>query len=175
MSNFQCKECGTVLVDLGKEGYKTAEEIRLQELLQKTQNHYEAVVQQNKELQQELRNLKVEISSLLTTQAKELNGYEIQTFLGKPVEYWLQKDQQLEVFNDDYFNNLTYAQIAELAKKSIRLTKEHCSDLHKIEELQQKCKKLDEENQNLFNKGLELEGKIAVIKREYKAKGGKNE
>lgn len=45
-------------------------------------------------------------------------------------------------FSDEYFKNLTYSEIAELAKKSIRLTKEHCSDLHKIEELQQECEKL---------------------------------
>ncbi len=71
-------------------------------------------------------------------------------------------------FSDEYFRNLTYAQIAELAKKSIRLTTEHCEDSHKIEELQQKCEKLDEENQSLYNKNLELVGEIAVIKRGQK-------
>lgn len=71
-------------------------------------------------------------------------------------------------FSDEYFSGLTYAEIAELAKKSIRLTTEHCEDLHKIEELQQKCEKLDEENQSLYNKNLELEGEIAVIKRGQK-------
>ena len=71
-------------------------------------------------------------------------------------------------FSDKYFSGLTYAQIAELAKKSIRLTTEHCENLHKIEELQQKCEKLDEENQSLYNKNLELEGEIAVIKRGQK-------
>lgn len=39
-------------------------------------------------------------------------------------------------FADEYFSGLTYTEIAELAKKSIRLTTEHCEDLHKIETLE---------------------------------------
>ena len=130
--------------------------------LQAAVNQYNAVVQQNKELQQDIRkkdNELTEVYMKLSAANSAASGM---------VELY-------EPFSDPYFEKLTMQEIAELAKKSIRLTKEHCSDLHKIEELQQKCKKLDEENQNLFNKGLELEGKIAVIKREYKAKGGKNE
>ena len=50
----------------------------------------------------------------------------------------------LEPFQDEYFKGLDTTVIAELAKKSIRITKEHCSDLQKIEELQQECKKLKE-------------------------------
>ena len=62
-------------------------------------NQYNAVVQQNKELQQEL----------------------------------IQTKEKIKPFADEYFSGLTYSEIAKLAKKSIRLTKEHCSDLHKIE------------------------------------------
>lgn len=134
----------------------------LQDKLQAAVNQYNAVVQQNKDLQQELKNLKDEIFNLLTTQAKELNGYERLTFLGKPIEYWLQKDQQLKVFNDNYFNNLTYAQIAELAKKSIRFTKEHCSDLHKIEELEEELAELKEENE--MNQTNAIEFRNALVK-----------
>lgn len=52
--------------------------------------------------------------------------------------------EALEQFQNDYFKGLDTTTIAELAKKSIRLTKEHCSDLQKIEKLQQECKKLKE-------------------------------
>lgn len=76
--------------------------------LQAAVNQYNAVVQQNKELQQEL----------------------------------IQTKEKIKPFADEYFSGLTYSEIAELAKKSIRLTKEHCSDLRKIEELQQECEKL---------------------------------
>lgn len=30
MSNFKCSECGTVIIDCGKEGYKTPREIELE-------------------------------------------------------------------------------------------------------------------------------------------------
>lgn len=38
-------------------------------------------------------------------------------------------------FDDDYFKNLNYEQIAELAKKSIRLTAENCTLRHKLEDI----------------------------------------
>lgn len=37
----------------------------------------------------------------------------------------MNKDEKLEVFNDGYLKNLCYETIAELAKKSIRLTEEN--------------------------------------------------
>lgn len=37
----------------------------------------------------------------------------------------MNKDEKLEVFNDGYLKNLCYETIAELAKKSIRLTAEN--------------------------------------------------
>lgn len=39
------------------------------------------------------------------------------------------------LLNDDYFHGLTIEQIVELAKKSIRLTKENCELRNKIEDL----------------------------------------
>lgn len=45
----------------------------------------------------------------------------------------IQTKEKIKPFADEYFSGLTYSEIAELAKKSIRLTKEHCSDLRKIE------------------------------------------
>ena len=33
MSNFKCKECGTVNIDCGKEGFKTTKEIELEKKL----------------------------------------------------------------------------------------------------------------------------------------------
>lgn len=38
-------------------------------------------------------------------------------------------------FDDDYFKNLTYEQIAELAKKSIRLTDDNCKMMHKLKDI----------------------------------------
>ena len=48
------------------------------------------------------------------------------------------KEQELEPFKDDYFKNLDTKTIAELAKKSIRLTTENRKfedELDKIEEI----------------------------------------
>lgn len=42
----------------------------------------------------------------------------------------------LSPFTDDYFNGLTTKDIAELAKKSIRLTTQHCEDNAEIDKLQ---------------------------------------
>lgn len=50
-------------------------------------------------------------------------------------EYNLRLIEQLEPFTDPYFKGLTTKDIAELAKKSIRLTTQHCKDNEKIEKL----------------------------------------
>lgn len=101
--------------------------------LQAAVSQYNAVVRQNKELQQEL------------FQAKE----------------------RLKPFADEYFKSLIYSEIAELAKKSIRLTKEHYSDMYKIEELQQTNKNLEEEIQNLFNEKIKPECWSLELKIDY--------
>ena len=59
------------------------------------------------------------------------SGFELQ----KKLEA---KEQELEPFKDDYFKNLDTKTIAELAKKSIRLTTENRKfedELDKIEEI----------------------------------------
>ena len=49
-------------------------------------------------------------------------------------EYCLQGlEKELEPFQDDYFQGLTKKDIAELAKKSIRLTKENCELRERLE------------------------------------------
>lgn len=53
----------------------------------------------------------------------------------------------LSPFTDDYFNGLTTKDIAELAKKSIRLTTQHCEDTAEIDNL----KKLLEECRDEFS------------------------
>lgn len=45
-----------------------------------------------------------------------------------------------ECIKDGYFNNLSIEQIFELAKKSIRLTKDNCDMTHKLEDLLEKAK-----------------------------------
>ena len=54
----------------------------------------------------------------------------------------------LSPFTDDYFNGLTTKDIAELAKKSIRLTTQHCEDnaeIDKLKELLKECKDIFDE------------------------------
>lgn len=40
-----------------------------------------------------------------------------------------------DMLNDAYFSSLTLEQILDLAKKSIRLTSENCTMLHKLEDI----------------------------------------
>lgn len=46
---------------------------------------------------------------------------------------------------DPYFKDLTNQDILELAKKSIRLTKQHSADMQKIEDLYDRIECLDSE------------------------------
>lgn len=48
----------------------------------------------------------------------------------------MNKDKKLEVFNDGYLKNLCYETIAELAKKSIRLTAENRRLEEALEEIE---------------------------------------
>ena len=43
----------------------------------------------------------------------------------------------VDYLNDDYFKGLTLEQILELAKKSIRLTKDNCDMTHKLEDIRE--------------------------------------
>lgn len=46
----------------------------------------------------------------------------------------------LAFLNDDYFKGLSLPQICELAKKSIRVTKDNCDMTHRLEDLLEKAK-----------------------------------
>lgn len=48
--------------------------------------------------------------------------------------------QVFMLLKDDYFKGLTLEQILELAKKSIRITKDNCDMTHKLEDLLEKAK-----------------------------------
>lgn len=48
----------------------------------------------------------------------------------------MNKDEKLEVFDDGYLKNLCYETIAELAKKSIRLTEENRRLEEALEEIE---------------------------------------
>lgn len=79
MSNFQCKECGTTLIDCGKGvGYKTAREIELEETVQRLKDEF-----------------------IVTIQANRPNGTAA-TFLGEPISYWLNLNKQLEQSQKQY-------------------------------------------------------------------------
>jgi len=122
MSNFKCEKCGTVLVDCGKEGYKTAKELKLKQQLQAAVQQYNEVVQQNRNLQQEAREKDKELTEVYMrlSAAKSAAAGMVEVY--KP-------------FSDPYFEKLSMSEIAELAKKSIRLTAEYCEMRHKIENL----------------------------------------
>lgn len=102
--------------------------------LQAAVNQYDAVVKQNKDLQQEL----------------------------------LQTKEWLKPFNDTYFSKLSYEHIAELAKKSIRITADNREFKYKIGEIQEQIKnhcsecgcRYDCENHNLDD----LNGYSCILK-----------
>lgn len=59
------------------------------------------------------------------------------------------QDGKPNPFKDDYFRNLTYTEIAELAKKSIRLTTENCEMQHKIEDyIENQCSNCEETSEH---------------------------
>ena len=64
--------------------------------------------------------------------------------------------KQLEPFNDDYFKDLDTKIIAELAKKSIRLTTENRKLENTLDEIEEYCTYMNIFNKNnKTNKGLE--------------------
>lgn len=118
LNNRQMVESAENLIYENSELYKN---------LKEKEKEYE----ENKKLKKECEELKSESftrEELISLQEKDIDRYR----------------KALEPFQDEYFKGLDTTVIAELAKKSIRITKEHCSDLQKIEELQQECKKLKE-------------------------------
>lgn len=51
------------------------------------------------------------------------------------VQDYIDLSLKIECFNDDYFKNLSYEEIAQLAKKSIRITTDNCNLQDKIERI----------------------------------------
>lgn len=58
---------------------------------------------------------------------------------------FIEKSKELDIFrNDPYFENLELKNIAELAKKSIRLTSEKCDMIHDFEEMKKLLENIDQ-------------------------------
>lgn len=58
---------------------------------------------------------------------------------------FIKKSKKLDIFrNDPYFENLDLKSIAELAKKSIRLTSENCDMMHDFEEIKTRLENIDQ-------------------------------
>lgn len=68
----------------------------------------------------------------------------------------MNKDEKLEVFNDGYLKNLYYETIAELAKKSIRLTAEN----RRLEEALEEIEVLADNSFEQINKIVEIIKKV---------------
>lgn len=161
--------------DLDSENQQLLQELR------KTQAQYECVVQQNKELQQDLihkNNLLIAKDAKIASMQKACDPQIIEdacSFVHSLFEM-LEKEKitvfkfadetvaelkrignalndyqegKPNPFADDYFRNLTYANIAELAKKSIRLTTENCEMQHKIEDyIENQCSNCEETSEH---------------------------
>lgn len=51
------------------------------------------------------------------------------------IQDYLEIKSKLDLFEDDFFKGLKLEEIAELAKKSIRLTEDNCRMRHKLEDI----------------------------------------
>ena len=60
--------------------------------------------------------------------------------------------KELEPFQDDYFRSLNTQHIAELAKKSIRLTEENREMVHLLELIYEKYNNIDKETRQKIEK-----------------------
>lgn len=80
------------------------------------------------------------------------------------------KEQELEPFKDDYFKNLDTKTIAELAKKSIRLTTENRKFEDALDEIEEILKTIIETNR-VYPLQANLQKVLKIIN---KAKGGVN-
>lgn len=57
---------------------------------------------------------------------------------------FIKKSKELDIFrNDPYFENLDLKSIAELAKKSIKLTSENCNMMHDFKEIKIRLENID--------------------------------
>lgn len=80
------------------------------------------------------------------------------------------KEQELEPFKDDYFKNLDTKTIAELAKKSIRLTTENRKFEDELDKIEEILKTIIETNK-VYPLQANLQKVLKIIN---KAKGGVN-
>lgn len=95
----------------------------------------------NSRLEKEIEKLKFEKEHILklAVESSNANEYCLQE---------LEKENEtlknsLKPFNDSYFKGLSYQHIADLAKKSIRITSENRHLIHLLEDIYEKCE-LDE-------------------------------
>lgn len=87
--------------------------------------------EENKELKSKLKRLQRQYKNVLDLAKKNADANE----------YCLQElEKRLEPFRDEYFIGLNEQQIAELAKKSIRLTKENIQLRGHLEEIREEAK-----------------------------------
>lgn len=87
--------------------------------------------EENKELKSKLKRLQRQYKNVLDLAKKNSDANE----------YCLQElEKRLEPFRDEYFIGLNEQQIAELAKKSIRLTKENIQLRGHLEEIREEAK-----------------------------------
>ena len=93
-----------------------------------SQNEYNQLM----DLTQKIKNMATQVESLkeMKEHYKEL-AQERKSLLD---DY----KKLLQPFQDDYFKGLSTQDIAELAKKSIRLAKDNCELMERIEELESK-------------------------------------
>lgn len=71
--------------------------------------------------------------------------WTIINYLGESITWYSEED--IKPFLDPYFKGLDFKTIAELAKKSIRITAENCELEHKIEDVIEACNGLKYENE----------------------------
>ena len=86
---------------------------------------------ENEEFKSKLKRLQRKYNNILGLAKKNADANE----------YCLQElEKRLEPFQDEYFTGLNERQIADLAKKSIRLTKENAKLIECLEEIQEEAK-----------------------------------
>lgn len=87
--------------------------------------------EENKELKSKLKRLQRQYNNVLDLAKKNADANE----------YCLQElEKRLEPFRDEYFIGLNEQQISELAKKSIRLTKENTQLIKHLEGIREEAK-----------------------------------
>lgn len=59
--------------------------------------------------------------------------WKITNYKGEPVTWY--SEEEIKPFLDPYFKGLDFEIIAELAKKSIRITADNCCMQHKLEDI----------------------------------------